>query len=244
MKCDIVIFVDEKFLNKAISRIKEFEYLGIENFRFYCLDNKTYDLLPTDKKIRSILDKGKHFRQRLWLYRTTIIRDILDSTNKDIFHIDVDAEWKKSPFEIISEHTDTDIFLTPGLDFPRDIFIRWGFVVRGGCYYFKNSKKNLSFIDEWINGIKIHNDDQIALNHLLYQKNITWNIPVQDIKHLTYQIDPQYSFLFSKQIMYGYFDDYKLALMSAYDFPRLLTKHDSYIVDLHYTHEIYGSMPE
>jgi hypothetical protein len=239
----IVIFANIKYLEKCEKRLCEFKKLGIDNYVFYCIDTELFDKLSCSNKELFLVsaNSNKSFRQSLWLKRTQKVYDLLE--NSDILHCDADAEWLINPTHFFENNPQSDIFLTPGLDFPRESLYKWGFVVRGGLYYIRSSKHTRIFIDRWIEYIKKYNDDQIGLNKFLLDNNIVWNRNIAS-KSIPYYLDPNYKIHFYTNMISGFFDNYNIGLLSAYDFPRLVTSHKSYIIDLHDQHKVFGSMPE
>jgi hypothetical protein len=241
-KYQISIFINNRYLDKAINRIEEFTNIGIDNYCFYCLDHHTYSSLPTPKKELFLFDFS-NFRQSLWYHRTIKIQQLINQTSIDILQADCDCIWYKNPSQIFDENQNIDLFFTCGINFPAKPFKKWGFVLRGGFYYIRSNEKTKLFIEDWITLIKQYNDDQIALNNLFLEKNIIWNFPSEEhMILLPFYKNPNRPFKFSKKPITGKYKDCNIMILPAYDFPRLKTKHTPFVLDLHAKHQLFGEL--
>lgn len=239
----IVLFANSKYLNQCKERLKEFENLKIDNHFIYCLDKNLYFQLETTQKEYFLEIDNSNFRKSLWYKRTEKINDLIKS-GIDILHVDGDCIWHKNPSHIFEDNPNIDMFFACGLDYPTNVFKKWGFVLRGGFYYIRSNDNTKIFLDKWLEQIKVYEDDQVALNNLLMNSNVKWNMPQESDKiYMTYHKDNNYNFVWSKKHIVGYTDTLKIMALSAYDFPRLQTLNLPYATDLHYRYKDIGNMP-
>lgn len=241
-KYKIAIFANSRYLDKCKERIIEFSNLGIKNYHFFCLDANILDNLPTDNKELFTFEFTR-FRRSLWHERTTKVEYLITEKQTDVLQADADCIWYKDPSHIFNENDDVDMFFSCGIDHPGKIFKQWGFVLRGGFYYIRSNDKNKLFMKNWLSYMQKYNDDQVALNNLLLDNNIVWQFPKdEDMTIMPYHKNLNFNFKFSRKPIFGYFQDYKIMILSAYDFPRLITTNTPYVLDLYNKHEMIGEL--
>lgn len=236
MNTKIILFINQLYLSKAHKIIKSFNELNIDNFLFICIDEYSYQNLYTDHKILNniVFENSWVGKKKLWIKRIEILCDIIHKNNFDIIHCDADTEWLKNPLCLFDDKN-INMYFTPGLNYPDQIFNLWGFVVRGGFYYLRNNHFVKNFMNQWVRYVYEYLDDQIALNMLLKDLGITWNIPDQReyVFNYIHSNNRKYNIMYCKDLIHGQIDDYRVAVLSSFNFPRLKTDNEAYVLDLY-----------
>ena len=233
----IIIFTNKEYLDKSQLMIQNFKKLNISSYNFVCLDNHTFkNLFTHNKELHLLFFKNTwNDKKKLWVKRMQIMNQILSEESFDILHCDADAEWLKNPMNLFDDEN-IDMYFANGLNYPDKIFEKWGFVVRGGFYYLRNNAKTQIFINKWVEYTKKFLDDQVALNFLLNDLGVEWDVPKDKyyIRNYKHSNDNTYDILHTKDNISGKLNDLKIEVLSPFKFPRLSIDNNSpYVVDLY-----------
>lgn len=231
----LICFINKNYINKANKIIDSFHRLKIENYVFFCLDQYSFDSLLTSKKELHIFDFENTWngKKALWIKRIEILSDLIN--HYSLLHFDADTVWLKNPMSIMQDSS-VDMYFTCGLNYPDQIFKKWGFVVRGGFYFLRQNFFVQKFVKKWVEYVNRYLDDQIALNHLLQDMDVAWNIPAEkyyiiDYKHSNNKL---YNIMYCKDYIRGQIEQHEINILSTFYFPRLKTQYkDAYVLDLY-----------
>jgi len=240
MSSKIIIFANTKYLEKCKNILLSFHRLNIDNYLFLCMDNKTFIELPTKNKRLSIIEFEDSWngKKKLWIERVKILSRILHEEEHDIIHVDADTEWLKNPISLFNDNS-FDMYFTCGLNYPDGVFDKWKFVLRGGFFYLRNNEFVKSFTKKWITYVEKYTDDQVALNIMIDNMGVKWEIPDDKyyIRNYLHSNGNIYDIMYCKDVIKGTIDKHRICVLSAFDFPRLLTGNDAYVLDLYYQSE-------
>ena len=227
----IIIFANIKFKNKILQRIKEFKNLKIKNYIIIAIDRQL-QLILNKRKINNyfypIQINGNYKRNGiLWIKRTYLWYLILKN-GINILHADADAVWKKNPFKLFTNKS-ISIYFTNGTIWPRNTFKVWGFTIRCGLFYVVANKTTIDFFYNVHYYTKKFKDDQVALNTLLLQDNIKWQL-----NNIYYETINNKKISYSTKNIPNKYKNINIILMSHNLFPRFKTKYinQAYVIDL------------
>lgn len=191
--------------------------LGITNFIIVALDQDTYKSAGSNSYFHPYAFKDK---RGIWMERVKLISEVV-SAGINCLHADADSIFLKNPFEYLSE-LNSDIFFGQGSVYPKHIFDKQKFVVRGGLHY---TISNPTTKDLWCKFSMLTaklKDDQVALNEYLYT-NANWSKISNnqyDLKYLAHKYrgfnDP----------LYGSVKDASICLLPHHLFSRYYTEGD------------------
>lgn len=166
-----ITFVTESYLNIALNWLRAVEQTGYsDEIRFYTFG----DLSRKFPRGTAIPLKGDFSSlEKIWIMRTRVFQELI-SSNTPFIHSDVDAIWLQNPLSELSKIKSPLIF-SQGTFHPEAIYIRFNYVFCCGFFAVTDTgdfhvREIFSSLPEAC--IEIGDDDQNALNQLLYEKII------------------------------------------------------------------------
>jgi hypothetical protein len=231
----IIMFANKLFKSKVVMRADSLKKLGIDFYMIVALDTELEKELGAKKYnvclYPLLVNKSPYTRKRLWITRTEIIKNIIES-GLNVLNIDCDAEILKDPFPLILS-TNTDIVSTPGTVWPTHIHKKNGFVLRCGFIFYRCTKNTIKFLTKFYNEVKTIGDDQIALNSLLDKLGFKWDLEQITSYSISFRTRRKTFLAFEDPIFGQTNDNLTVVMLQHKYFPRLTDpRGDPYVVDL------------
>jgi hypothetical protein len=111
----------------------------------------------------------------LWLQRVLFF-EYLARRGIDFIHADVDAIWLKDPRPLCFADAGLDLVFSQGTHYPPDIWTLWGFVLCCGLFAARGTPAAADFFSQVGAATARVGDDQVAVNHVLAEGGLTWDI--------------------------------------------------------------------
>ena len=151
----------------------------------------------------------------LWKKRIATIKKIIDQ-NVDCIHSDADAVWIKNPLRNYLIDKEKDLVISQGTIWPKDVFMKWGFVLCCGLFYVQASWKTKNLFNEIKEDVDLTKDDQISLNRIILSDNIKWKI--DEGYELGFN---KYTIKCSESVINGQGQRFKISVLPQHLFQRL-----------------------
>lgn len=188
--------------------------LGIDNFLIIALDKQLYAHLSSQGVnafldvlvIEDIIDL---WRKRIEIYEKVVRMGV------NLVHSDLDAVWLRNPMIYFTDQS-VDLVFSQGTYWPKHVHEKWGFVLCCGLFYAGSNKNNIQLFQEMREILDDAGDDQAAINELIYQDNVEWEI---DSGYTIPFSDKQ--LLASRKMMVGLGNKYSINILPHHLFQRL-----------------------
>ena len=179
-----ITFANTKFLPVLLNWFLHIRRQRLPTPATVALDEPLHRYL-TDRGFPSIMQPHHGSRNKLWELRTKVFSDLLDS-GRSFLHSDADAVWLGNPWLSITA-SDADITLSQGTIWPPDVVAKRGFVACCGFFHAKSNERTKNFFRRLASQTAMITDDQVSLNRLLDEVNVTWEHPQTPADTLSYQ---------------------------------------------------------
>ena len=134
---------------------------GARAVYYYSLlpDAPRHDFAALDRKalMRALLP----LRTRLFLH--------LANAGRDFVHSDADAVWTRDPRRYMARHPDFDLLVSQGTRFPREHYLRFGFVLCAGFFLCRSNARTRDYFERVEALGRGDVDDQRRMNNVLLQ---------------------------------------------------------------------------
>ena len=130
-------------------------------------DAPRHDFAALDRKalMRALLP----LRTRLFLH--------LANAGRDFVHSDADAFWTSDPRRYMARHPDFDLLVSQGTAFPREHYLRFGFVLCAGFFLCRSNARTRDYFERVVALGPEDVDDQRCMNNvLLRDPEARWEI--------------------------------------------------------------------
>lgn len=219
-----IVFANTAYREIADNWIRAVSRLEIENFWFVALDQNIHDHL-TKIGVQAVLVECAPGLKTLWKLRIQLFRVLVDS-GIDFIHSDADAVWLRDPIaRYYTEQKDLDLIASQGTIWPPDVFTQWNFVLCCGFFVLRANERTEIFLRKLEVDVEITGDDQVSVNRLILQHDVTWNI--ESPYPLQFQ---NAKILLSRKMIVGEGDGLRIGVIPFAEVPRLhLRNNDPYI---------------
>lgn len=172
--------------------LKCVERLGIHNYVIIALDSTLAERLKRES-VPCVLFPvpGEFSKNRLWMHRVAIVQSVLERTQLNILHCDIDAYWLGDPRPMLAETSLwADIAFSQGTIWPQNALAQWSFVLCCGFFYLRNSPATRRFWQQVSHAVAKSQDDQIAVNETLLAWKTHWQTKATPSYRLTFRSLP------------------------------------------------------
>lgn len=225
----IVTISNWDYIEITLNWIAALKRLNIDSYLIVSLDRKLHEYL-NENGLRNVLIETDNNHSDIWKIKLEISSQLANN-NIDFIYSDVDAVWLKNPlYKYFHENCGYNIIFTMGTIHPSNIYKKWGFVLCAGMYYVKSCNATRELLASALDEFLITNDDQEALNNVLYKMDIKWefeskrNIYVRGLKkgYIDKLIGTKIAT--SKEMIEGRCEDLVISVLPYDKFPRTYSK--------------------
>jgi hypothetical protein len=150
----VVIVLD----SKSKCHLEKYESLKI-------IDLSSYFCFDEQGKLPRLI------KANLWILRTGILKSLL-KFNRKIYCLDLDAILMDHLPHLLKAFPDHDIVGQFDYSIPLDVARKFGFIVCCGVMVLNPNENVREFLGKFFKRVQVELDDQIALNHLLFDQGI------------------------------------------------------------------------
>ena len=170
----IVVFSDTNFQPILENWLAAIRRTGLRNYVVFALDSALQAALEK-RGVPSIHVPFDGSFGGLMAHRLKVFRQLC-SEGIDFVHSDADAVWFADPMDAYFSDPAADLTFSQGICHPRDVYESWGFVLCCGLFGARASTKTKRFFDRILAEIPNGGDDQTAVNRILRDDGMTWNV--------------------------------------------------------------------
>jgi hypothetical protein len=198
----IIVFADSRYREVLLNWLVALSLNRIDNYLVVALDEPLYAWLGRHD-IASVLSPVSAGLSALW-YRRVQIFSALCAAGIDFVHSDADAIWLRDPSADYFSEPDTELVISQGTVWPRDVHQRFGFVLCCGLFRLRSTPRTQRLLSQLEADVLATGDDQVSLNRLVLNHSSSWRIERAD----AYQLEGQgLEFLCSRSAMRGLSSD-------------------------------------
>ena len=212
-----ITFANATFLPVLLNWLLSLRMQNLPSPTTISLDEQTHQFL-SERGFQSFLRPYSGSRNKLWVLRAQIFSEIINSGSSFI-HSDTDAVWLGNPWPYITSLR-ADITCSQGTIWPPDITAKRGFVACCGFFHAKSNQRTKPFFERLAAHTANTSDDQISMNHLLDDFEVTWDVSAErgqthSLQGVPFRCFDSAIFGISKQ------NGLKVALLPQHKFQRL-----------------------
>jgi len=111
-------------------------------------------------------------KHALWIVRTLLIRHLVWRDHR-LLSIDLDAFIVGDVDRMLDGFPSADIVIQEDFSIPMDVARRLGFILCCGFMYLRPTPATKAFLDRFVDRTVTEMDDQLAINHMIYQAGIS-----------------------------------------------------------------------
>jgi hypothetical protein len=170
----ILVLCNSHYKEVLVNWIAAMEQIRVRNYLVIALDQKLFMYL-INNNINAYFHRIGNNKKDLWTARLFMVKKVLD-LGFNVIHSDPDAIWLKDPQESFFRKNDWNISFSQGTIWPIDIYEKWGFVLCCGLYGIRSTESNRQLVTEIMKEMNNSDDDQTAVNRILFKKGIQWEV--------------------------------------------------------------------
>jgi hypothetical protein len=165
----VITFINEKYYPLFKVFYKYYQQHNLDNLLVICLDEPSHVFCQKINLRTALVPYNIDKMSEFWRFRLSLINSIFKYSEKNIIHTDVDCFWLKNIMQIFDSLDNYDLIGHIAFGHPHQIVEKIGFVFCCGLYYLRYNNKNMYFLDEIISQRLNFVDDQVYLNHYIYE---------------------------------------------------------------------------
>lgn len=166
----IVSFLNKKYMKMFKLFYKYISQFQLENIIIVCLDTDSFTALKMYNVNPILCEYNINNRESFWRFRLEKIIELMETSQKNIIHTDLDCFWFRDIYSDILKRTNFqyDLIGHVAHKMPNYVAQELGFVLCCGLFMIRYSLDNVAWVKAIMAEYPTIEDDQVLFNHYIF----------------------------------------------------------------------------